>query len=674
MTESTRANPRRRVAAYWAVGLGLTLAYGLLRGSTWRGSTDLHTHMEAIATLLALVVGVMALVRFYAKKDNTFLFIGTGFLGTAFLDGYHTLVTSHYFKAYLPSDLPSLIPWSWVASRFFLAALMYLSYLAWAQEQRLGDKGRIREGTVYLFGAVLTLASFLFFAFVPLPRAYYPEIWFHRPEEFVPALLFLLALVGYLRKGQWRHDAFEHWLVLSLIVGLVGQAVFMSYSGQLFDFEFDAAHSLKKVGYICVLTGLLFNMLHIFQQAEASKSELAETNARLESDITERERAEAALRDSEARARAVVETAVDAIILIDQWGGVQAFNPAGEDLFGYRAEEVIGQNVSMLMPAPQREEHDDYLQNYLDTSEAKIIGIGREVTGLRKDGSVFPLELSVSETWQDQGRIFIGIIRDITERKRADAALAHHIEELGRSNAELETFAYVASHDLQEPLRKVQAFGDRLISKYAEVLDERGLGYLSRMQDAAERMQTLIQSLLSFSRIGTNAEPHVPVDLDAVVQEVVGDLEVRIQETGAKVEVGDLPTVEADPTQMRQIFQNLIGNALKYRREGVATVVRVSAEVLDGAAGPLDGTPTKLCRIRFEDNGIGFEPQFADRIFGIFQRLHGRGEFEGTGVGLAVCRKIAERHGGTISAEGRPGAGSCFTVTLPFDMQERSHG
>ena len=262
----------------------------------------------------------------------------------------------------------------------------------------------------------------------------------------------------------------------------------------------------------------------------------------------------------------------------------------------------------------------------------------------------------------------------IDERNRAQDMLKQRASELERSNAELETFAYVASHDLQEPLRKVQAFGDRLISKYAEVLDERGLDYLSRMQDAAERMQTLIQSLLSFSRIGTNAEPHVPVDLDAVVQEVVGDLEVRIQETGAKVEVGDLPTIEADPTQMRQIFQNLIGNALKYRREGVATVVRVSAEVLDGAAGPLDGTPTKLCRIRFEDNGIGFEPQFADRIFGIFQRLHGRGEFEGTGVGLAICRKIAERHGGTISAEGRPGAGSCFTVTLPFDMQERSHG
>ena len=155
------------------------------------------------------------------------------------------------------------------------------------------------------------------------------------------------------------------------------------------------------------------------------------------------------------------------------------------------------------------------------------------------------------------------------------------------------------------------------------------------------------------------------MNLDVVSQEVVSDLEVHIQETGAKVEVADLPTIEADPTQMRQIFQNLIGNALKYRREAVAPVIQISAEVLDGVAGPANGTPDKLCRIRIEDNGIGFEPEFADRIFGIFQRLHGRGEYEGTGVGLAICRKIAERHGGTITAQAQPGEGATFTVTLP---------
>jgi len=193
---------RRRMAAYWIVGLGLVLGYAVTRGSTWTGSAQLHTVMEAVATLLAVIVGAMALVRFYAKKNNTFLFIGTGFLGSAFLDGYHTIVTSVFFKPFMPSDLPALIPWSWVASRQFLSILMLLSVLAWRREQRLGESGRISEKIVYVFATVFTLASFLFFAFVPLPRAYYPEIIFHRPEEFLPAIFFALALVGYLRKGE----------------------------------------------------------------------------------------------------------------------------------------------------------------------------------------------------------------------------------------------------------------------------------------------------------------------------------------------------------------------------------------------------------------------------------------------------------------------------------------
>ena len=271
---------KRRIAIYCAAGILLTVGSVFLRGSSWQGSVDLHTHMETAATILALMVGVIALVRFYAKKNNTFLFIGAAFLGTGFLDGYHALVTSDYFETYLPSDLPSLIPWSWVASRLFLAFLMYLSWFAWTCEHRLGEAGRINERTVYLFSGTLTLASFLFFAFVPLPRAYYPEFWFHRPEEFVPALFFLLALVGYLRKGHWRHDAFEHWLVLSLVVGFAGQVVFMSFSGQLFDFEFDAAHTLKKVSYICTLIGLLISVSSIFREAELDKARLAEVNVR----------------------------------------------------------------------------------------------------------------------------------------------------------------------------------------------------------------------------------------------------------------------------------------------------------------------------------------------------------------------------------------------------------
>lgn len=252
-------------------------------------------------------------------------------------------------------------------------------------------------------------------------------------------------------------------------------------------------------------------------------------------------------------------------------------------------------------------------------------------------------------------------------RTRAEIALARHVEELARSNAELVQFASIASHDLQEPLRKVQAFGDRLQSKYADALGEQGVDYLSRMRDATTRMQTLIQDLLSFSRVTTKGKPFVPVDLNQLAQEVISDLEVSIQEADAEVRVGGLPIIHADPTQLRQLFQNLIGNALKYRREDVPTVVQVEGkiEILDQTIPNLP--PKQACHLRVSDNGIGFKQEYAERIFGIFQRLHGRDAYNGTGVGLAICRKIVERHGGSIKAEGRPGEGAIMIAMLPID-------
>jgi len=265
---------RARMAAYWLTALGLIVGAVTLHGTDWRGNAEMHTVMEAVATVLAGLVGTLALVRFYSRKENTFLFIGSGFLGTAFLDGYHAVVTSAQIQPFMPSDLPSLIPWSWTASRLFLSVFMLLSWFAWRRKQRLGPPGAFEERTVYVFASGLTLVSFLFFAFVPLPAAYYSQLFFPRPEEFVPAALFVAAMVGYLRKGGWRDDPFEHWLVLSLIVGFIAQAAFISHSGRLFDYEFDVAHVLKKASYICVLTGLLINVLASFRQAERSEARL----------------------------------------------------------------------------------------------------------------------------------------------------------------------------------------------------------------------------------------------------------------------------------------------------------------------------------------------------------------------------------------------------------------
>jgi signal transduction histidine kinase len=238
-------------------------------------------------------------------------------------------------------------------------------------------------------------------------------------------------------------------------------------------------------------------------------------------------------------------------------------------------------------------------------------------------------------------------------------AIEQHSEALKKSNQELEQFAYIASHDLQEPLRKVQAFSDRLASKYADKLDDDGKLYIARMQDAAGRMRVLIQDLLTYSRVKTKGQEFVAVDLNEIIKGVVSDLEVRLEQSGGRIEVGDLPTVQADPMQMRQVFQNLIGNALKFKKPDTAPVVKVLAKQGSNRTGH------HVHSILIQDNGIGFEQQYAERIFEIFQRLHGRGDYEGTGMGLAIVKKILERHVGSIRAESELGKGTRFILTLP---------
>jgi signal transduction histidine kinase len=242
----------------------------------------------------------------------------------------------------------------------------------------------------------------------------------------------------------------------------------------------------------------------------------------------------------------------------------------------------------------------------------------------------------------------------VAERTR-ELSLAN--EQLTRSNRELESFASVASHDLQEPLRKILAFGDRLRTQTAGALDPAAADSLTRMLNAATRMQTLINDLLAFARVGSRAQEFVRVKLDAILTDVLVDLESRISDAGGTVHFEPLPEVEADPLQMRQLFQNVISNALKFRRPGVAPAVRIRSQQDDGRA-----------IIEIADNGIGFEEQYAERIFGIFQRLHGRGAYEGTGIGLAICRRIVERHHGSISASGRLGEGATFRITLPMEQ------
>lgn len=253
---------------------------------------------------------------------------------------------------------------------------------------------------------------------------------------------------------------------------------------------------------------------------------------------------------------------------------------------------------------------------------------------------------------------------EVAERRRTEELLELQAQELARSNQELQSFAYIASHDLQEPLRKVVAFSDRLQTKEAANLSDLGKDYLCRMQNAAIRMGQLIEDLLVFSRVTTKAKPFQRIDLNEVVNEVLVDLEERIARLGAHIDVGPLPVVEAEPTQMRQLFQNLLANAMKFHRENISPVIYINCRNIDKAT----------CEIRVADNGIGMDQKYFDRIFKPFQRLHGKGVYKGTGIGLAICQKIVVRHGGTIKVDSAPRNGATFIITMPLFQLKKESG
>jgi PAS domain S-box-containing protein len=340
----------------------------------------------------------------------------------------------------------------------------------------------------------------------------------------------------------------------------------------------------------------------------------------------------------------ILNAAGEGICGLDSEGMVTFVNPAAARLTGWSVEELVGKT-----------ERDFFGEHSAAPEKASGERMLR-----RKDGSSLPVEFI--RTQIEEGSGFTGtvlVFKDIAKRKEVEEGIAQKAAELARSNAELEQFAFVASHDLQEPLRKILAFGDRLKMKVEGAIAPEAREYLDRMQNAAARMRTLIDDLLAFSRVIRSSEAFKPVDLSSVIKGVLGDLEVRIEKTGAKIETSGLPTLEADPMQMHQLFLNLIANALKFQAPGGKPAIKVAGRPI------ISGSGQEWFEISVQDNGIGFDEKYLDKVFAVFQRLHGRNEYDGTGIGLAVCRRITDRHHGTITARSKPGEGATFLCTLP---------
>ncbi|MGB6743311.1 MAG: PAS domain S-box protein [Terracidiphilus sp.] len=369
--------------------------------------------------------------------------------------------------------------------------------------------------------------------------------------------------------------------------------------------------------------------------------------------ISVRKDEERHLAHMEARYRGLLEAAPDAMVVVDKDGRIVLLNAQTEKQFGYSRDGLLDQEVRNIIPTGFAERLIADGTRTAAEALAQQIGTGIELSGRRKDGSEFPIEIMLSPLESDGEILVTAAIRDITLRKEAEANLVQKIEELNRSNEELEQFAYVASHDLQEPLRMVASYTQLLSKRYKGRLDSEADEFIAFAVDGATRMQRLIQDLLVYSRAGKRRLELIKVSSEVALKMALRNLSAAIIESSALVTHGPLPEIEVDESQLVQLFQNLVGNAIKYQNPGIPRI-HISAARED---------ETKW-KFSIQDNGLGIDPKFFERIFGMFQRLHKRDEFAGTGIGLTICKRIVERHGGSISVESQPGQGSTFYFTL----------
>ncbi len=402
-----------------------------------------------------------------------------------------------------------------------------------------------------------------------------------------------------------------------------------------------------------------------------SDDEIGELSASFNSMIEELRSQKKKLVQQKDYVDSIIANMAESLAVLTPEGQIRTVNKATCDLLGYEEEELVGQDVNILF---SEDDDEDFLQMGNDEGHSDDSDFNNYEINYRTSlGESIPVLFSNSALRDKSGDItgIVCVAQDITQIRNAKNELRSYAEQLTASNKELRHFLHIASHDLQEPFRKVSVFGDRLKEKYSEALDEKGRDYIERMQRATDRMQTLINDLLAFSRLTTKAQPFAAVSLSEIARDVVDDLKENIEQAEGRIEITELPVLDADATQMHQLFQNIIENALKFKKDDTHPKIRISGNLIDNSddSNGKNGSGNKLCQMMFEDNGIGFDPKYSDRIFGVFQRLHGKNAYTGTGMGLSICHKIVERHGGKIEATGALGEGAKIIVTLPI-----SHG
>ena len=618
---------RRRVAAYGAVALGgLALAPWIDRFG-WVGNVHLHTLHETVAVMLALGVAVLSLVRFYSRRSDTFLLLGTAFAGTAFLDAYHALATSTFFAERVQaSELSSTSPWSWLASRLFLAVLL------WIIVRGEGPQSALHARAVYLGVGVLTLACFALFTFMPLPSAYFPGFAFHRPAELLPAVFFALALAAHLRRGGWRKSGFEHWMALALLLGLVGQVAFMPFAARPFDSPSEAGHMAKNLSYACVLAGLLISVYRLFRRADESAAELARVNAALQAEIDERELAE------QERDR-FFDMSLELLCIAGTDGYFKELNPAWEGALGWTIEELKSRPFTEFVHPDDRN---------ATATERRRLSLGGTTLDFEnryrtKDGAYRWLSWR-SSAILEKGLIY-AIARDVDEQKR--------VEQMKND------FVSVVSHELRTPLTSIRGSLGLIAGGVAGELPEKARALVEIAAKNCERLVRLINDILDVEKIesGQMGFRFAPVELMPLIEHAIESNRSYAEGLEVELEIAaavDSARVWADPDRLLQVLTNLLSNACKFSPQGGKVEVAVARR--DGEVG-----------VAVTDHGRGIPAEFQPRVFERFAQADSSSTREkgGTGLGLSISRAIVERHRGRMGFTSEPGVATTFHFDLP---------
>ncbi len=586
-----------------------------------------HAAVEALGAFLAIVVAWHSLTTYMANpRESHQVWVGLAFLNMGVLYGFHALVA--------PGDLSV-----WFRScATFIGGM--LSLLVWIP-------GPVHRKVPVGWTVIICMVAYPLFGIVFFRNPQFiPHMVDQRDMTWITTCFTVSGGLAFVGSAGWflRHlkhsSRWEPVRQASCYASIGMSEIFFTWS-TLWDPMWWWWHGVRLFSYGIVAYSAKMD----FEQGLVRQAE------------------DALQADENARFRLVVESAPCGMLMVGPNGTISMVNHQLEVLFGYDRNELVGSPIHTLLPERLRTTPRSIELLHADIPSPENVWQGRDLVGLRKDGTEFSIEMGFSHIDFSSGKQILATVMDITERKHAEEQLERQTAELSRSNHELEQFAYVASHDLQEPLRMVSSYCGLLARRYKGKIDQDADEFIQFAVGGANRMKDLIDDLLMYSRVGRREKPLVLVDVGESLQATLANLKIAINETGASIHCEALPRVMADPVQLTQVFQNLIGNALKFcgsRRP----VIHVSARHSDERQDP------SRWIFSIQDNGIGFEPQFQERVFEIFQRLHTRQEYEGNGMGLAITKKIIQRHGGTIWVESTPGVGTTFFFELLGHVSE----